>query len=65
MMRHRRKQRPTSTPLAGQAPLECVVELCELSAENGSKVYRAADALSGSLYAVRSRVNAIFPGTYA
>jgi hypothetical protein len=43
----------------------CAGELCELSAENGATVYRAADALSESLHAVRSRVNAIFPGTYA
>jgi hypothetical protein len=43
----------------------CAVQLCGLSAENGAKVCRTADALSKSLHAVRSRVNASFPGTYS
>jgi hypothetical protein len=43
----------------------CAVELCGLSEENGAKVCKATDALSKSLPAVRSRVNASFPGTYA
>lgn len=43
----------------------CAVELCGLSEEHGAKVCRAADALSNSLAAVRSRVNTSFPGTYS
>jgi len=43
----------------------CAVELCGLSEENGAKVCRATDALSKSLPAVMSRVNASFPGTYS
>lgn len=43
----------------------CAVELCGLSGENGAKVCRAADALSKSLRALRTRVNASFPGTYS
>lgn len=43
----------------------CAVELCGLSEENGARVCQAADALSKSLGAVRSRVNACFPRTYS